>query len=336
MPVTLTLDEVERLSFRTLVACNTAEENARSVALSVRASEADGIHSHGLARQPTYCEHARIGKIKGDATPTVKQTGPAALMADARDGFAHPAIDLALPELMDLAHQTGIAALGVTNSYNCGVVGYHVERIAASGLLALGFVNAPASIAPYGGRTGVFGTNPLAFAAPLPGGRPPLVIDQSSSVVAKSEVIVHASEGKDIPQGWALDEAGRPTTDPKAGLKGTMVPMGGHKGAGQALLVEIMAACLTGATLAIHASSFADNTGGPPRTGQCFIALSPAHFGGADVFEARIADLLAAIEQQQGTRLPGARRHASRLRTASEGIEISDKLHQRLTGYLAG
>ncbi|MDJ0896415.1 MAG: Ldh family oxidoreductase [Alphaproteobacteria bacterium] len=335
MPVTLTLDEVEQLSFRTLVACGTAEANARSVAMSVRASEADAIHSHGLARQPTYCEHARIGKIKGDATPTVKQTGPAALMADARDGFAHPAIDLALPELMDLAHQTGIAALGVTNSYNCGVVGYHVERIAASGLLALGFVNAPASIAPYGGRTGVFGTNPLAFAAPRTGAHRPLVIDQSSSVVARSEVIVHANEGKDIPEGWALDEAGQPTTDPKAGLKGTMVPMGGHKGAGQALMVEVMAACLTGATLAVHASSFADNLGGAPRTGQCFIALSPAHFGGTDVFETRLTDLLAAIEAQDGARLPGARRQAARLRTANEGIRISDKLHERLTSYLA-
>ena len=96
-----------------------------------------------------------------------------------------------------------------------------------------------------------------------------------------------------------------------------------------------MAACLTGATLAVHASSFADSLGGPPRTGQCFVALSPAAFAGKDVFDARLADLLAAIEQQEGARLPGARRQASRLRTATEGIQISDKLHERLTGYLA-
>jgi len=332
MTVTLTLAEVDDLTFRALRASKTSETNTRSVTDSVVASEADGIHSHGLARLPTYCEHARCGKIDGNAMPDLVQVAPAGLRVDARDGFAHPAIDLGLEPLTALAKETGIAALAVTNSYNCGVCGYHVERIADQELIALGFVNAPASIAPWGGSRAVFGTNPISFAAPRDGA-PPLVIDQSSSVVAKSEVIVHGQIGEPIPDGWALDKHGKPTTDPKAALDGgTMVPSGGYKGAGIALVVELMAAAMTGATLSINASSFADNTGGPPRTGQFFIAVSPDHFSGGS-FAAQAAEVYGAISGQDGARLPGDRRLAAREAAKRGGIKIRKALHDRLLAY---
>jgi len=332
--VTLSLAEVDDLTFRALRACNTNNDNARSVADSVVASESDGIHSHGLARLPTYCEHARRGKIDGNATPVLEQVAAAGLRVDARDGFAHPAIDLGLERLTALAKETGIAALAVTNSYNCGVCGYHVERIADQGMIALGFVNAPASIAPWGGNRAVFGTNPLSFAVPRDG-MPPLVVDQSSSVVAKSEVIVHSQTGEPIPEGWALDKQGKPTTDPKVALDGgTMVPAGGYKGAGVALVVEVMAAALTGASLSINASSFADNSGGPPRTGQFFIAVSPDHFSGGS-FAAQVEAVFGAIAGQEEARLPGDRRLAAREATKRDGIEIRDALHERLLGYCA-
>jgi (2R)-3-sulfolactate dehydrogenase (NADP+) len=333
MTITLSLAEVDDLTYRALVASSTAAANARSVTRSVVASEAEGIHSHGLARLPTYCEHARCGKIDGQVTPSAEQVAPAAVLADARDGFAHPAIDLGMELFLPLASKTGIAALGVTNSYNCGVCGYHVERIAETGLVALGFVNAPASIAPWGGRKAVFGTNPLSCAVPREGA-PPIVIDQSSSVVAKSEVVVHAQKGEPIPEGWALDAEGRPTTDPKAALAGSMVPSGAYKGAGVALVVEVLAAAVTGATLSLEASSFADNEGGSPRTGQLFIAINPRVFAG-DRFATQIESLAAAIAGQEGARLPGDRRLAARERTAREGVTIRKALHERLLGYCA-
>jgi len=331
MTVTLSLAEVEALTFRALTACGTAEGNARPVTASVVASEADGIHSHGLARLPTYCEHARCGKIDGTVSPSVEQVAPAAVRADARDGFAHPAIDLGFELLLPLAKTTGIAALAVTNSYNCGVCGYHVERIADAGLVALGFVNAPASIAPWGGTKGVFGTNPISCAVPRRG-QAPLVIDQSSSVIAKSEVVVHAQKDEPIPEGWALDAEGRPTTDPKAALAGTMVPSGGYKGAGIALIVEFMAAAMTGSHLSIDASSFADNQGGSPRTGQFFMAIDPGTFAGAG-FADQVARLFGAISDQDGARLPGDRRLAARARTAKDGVTIRKALHDKLVGY---
>ena len=330
--VTLTVDEVEALTQAVLVTSNTSEANARSVTRSVVASELDGIHSHGLARLPTYCEHAKCGKIDGQASPSVEQVAPAALRADAHDGFAHPAIDLGFAKLVTLAKSTGIAGLAVTNSYNCGVLGYHVEALASAGLVALGYTNAPASIAPAGGKKAVFGTNPVACAAPDGKGGAAFVIDQSSSVIARSEVMVHAASGEPIPEGWALDADGQPTTDPAAAMKGTMVPAGGYKGAGAALMVEMMAAALSGSTLSANASSFGANDGGSPRTGQFFIAIDPGPFS-AGGFEERMAGLVAAITGQDGARMPGSRRRDARSRVARDGVTFARGLHEKLLGY---
>lgn len=330
--VRLTLAEVEDLTFRALAASGLGPVQNRAVTASVVDAEAEGVHSHGLARLPTYCEHARCGKIDGRAEPTLTRPAPGLVRVDAADGFAHPAIDLGLPALIEAAARQGVAAMAVTRSYNCGVVGYHVRRIAEAGFLALGFVNAPASIAPVGGTVPVFGTNPIALAVPRAEGGP-LVLDQSSSVVAKSEIVVHRQRGEAIPLGWALDRDGQPTTDPAAALDGgTMVPAGGHKGAGLAFLVEIMAAWMTGASLSVDASSFADNAGGPPRTGQFFLAVAPGPIAG-EAAEARLARLLTAIADQPGARLPGTRRAAARARTLAEGVVIPAALHGRLLVY---
>ncbi|MBI3938503.1 MAG: Ldh family oxidoreductase [Betaproteobacteria bacterium] len=327
--VALSLAEVGELSLRALLNSNVSRANAGSVAASIVAAEAEGIHSHGLMRLPTYCDHARCGKVNGNAVPTATVTAPGALVVDARDGFAHPAIDLGLKDFGALVRKNGIAAMAVTNSYNCGVVGYHVGRVAAEGLVCLAYVNTPAAIAPWGGAKALFGTNPIAFAAPRRNGAP-VVIDQSSSVVARGEVMLKAQQGLPIPEGWAFDKDGKPTTDPNASLKGgSMAPAGGYKGAGIALMVEVMAAVLTGANFSFAASSFANNEGGPPRTGQFFIGLDPAAFAGAR-FPDRIEELCTAILTQPGARLPGARRLAARERTAGEGVVISGKLYDDL------
>jgi (2R)-3-sulfolactate dehydrogenase (NADP+) len=333
MAVRLTLDEVEELTQAALTGSGVRQDNARSVTRSVVASEADGIHSHGLARLPTYCEHARCGKIDGQADPRAERVAGSGIRVDACDGFAHPAIDLGLDQFLPLAQETAVAGMAVTRSYNCGVVGYHVERIADAGMVALGFVNAPASIAPWGGSTPVFGTNPLACAIPRKDWAA-LVVDQSSSVVAKSEIVVHKQKSESIPRGWALDADGHSTTDPEAALAGSMLPMAGHKGSGIALIVEVLAAAVTGSNLSIDASSFADNKGGSPRTGQFFLGIDPAAFGG-DGFSQRLERLVSAIESQDGARLPGQGRLRARERTARDGVEIDQSLHDKISGYAA-
>jgi len=329
------LDAVEQLARNALAASNVSSDNAAIMARSVRAAEADGLRSHGLARLPAYCDHARIGKVDGHAVPDVRQTAASAILADARCGFAHPAIERGLEQLVKRARETGIAVLAVTNSYNCGVVGHHVEAVARSGHVALGFVNTPPAIAPWGGRKPLLGTNPIAFAMPR-AGEPPLIIDQSSSVVARGEVLVHAQTGKPIPEGWAVDRDGHPTRDAKAAMDGSLLPAGGHKGAALALMIELLAAALGGANLGMDASSFADNVGPPPRTGQSFIAIDPSHLAGSDVAAARTERLLAAMLSQSGVRLPGTRRLANRDRISRDGVEVPDTLLEKINAAIAG
>jgi len=190
--------------------------------------------------------------------------------------------------------------------------------------VALLFANTPAAMAPWGGAQALLGTNPIAFACPLPG-REPIVVDLSLSKVARGNILAAEQRGERIPEGWALDEAGQPTTDPDAALRGTMLPLGDAKGTALALMVELLAAGLTGATYAAEASSFLDAKGPPPGTGQLIVAFDPAALGGADA-TGRFAALAAAIEAQAGARLPGARRLEARRRARTDGIALSDTL----------
>jgi (2R)-3-sulfolactate dehydrogenase (NADP+) len=320
-PITLAIAEIERLAQTALSRAGARPEAARSLAAAIAAAERDGIASHGLAYLPTYCQHLRCGKVVPDAVPLVERPAPGVVTVDAQSGFAHPAIDAGFAELVPLARAQGIATLAVRNSYNCGVLGYHTETLARAGLVGLAFTNAPASIAASGGKRPVLGTNPWSVAVPDGKGEAAIVIDQSASVVAKSEVMKKARRGEPIPVGWALGPDGAPTTDPAVGLKGTMVPAGGYKGVGAATLVEIMAACLAGATLGVDASPFSGTAGGPPRTGQLFIAIVPeATSGGA--FAARMAGLVAALSAEPGAHLPGARRQAARARALAHGVTV--------------
>ncbi|MEM7296042.1 MAG: Ldh family oxidoreductase [Pseudomonadota bacterium] len=330
----LTLTEIEALAFKALVAAGTSAANARPLARATAATEADGIASHGLAYIPIYCEHVRCGKVDGQALPKRQAPRPGVVTVDAATGFAHPAIDLGFEALIPAARSQGIAALAIRNSYNCGVLGLHTRRLAAEGLVGLGFTNAPASIAPWGGSTPVVGTNPFSLAAPGPHGAAIVLIDQSASVIAKSEVMKHAREGRPIPEGWALDPSGQSTTDPDIGLKGSMAPSGGYKGVGVALLTEIMAAVLSGATLGLDASPFSGTAGGPPKTGQFFIAVDAGATSG-DAFAERLAALAGAIRGQDGARVPGEGRAAKRRSAEQDGVAVDVAILEKIDAVIA-
>ena len=319
---TLTLEEAEAWAVSTLMRCRTEAGNAKSVAHALVGAEADGQKGHGLSRLPTYAAQVKAGKVDGFAKPSLEWRRPAAAIVDAKHGFAYPAIDLALDALSKAARVGGTAAAAITRSHHCGVVGHPVERLASEGLLALMFANTPGAIAPWGGTKAVFGTNPIAFACPLPG-KPPIVVDLSLSKVARGNVLAAKQKGETIPEGWALDAAGKPTIDAAAALAGTMLPLGDAKGTALALMVELLAAGLTASNFAADASSFLNAQGAPPGTGQLLIVFDPAAFGGSLDHFARLA---ASIEAQPGARLPGARRLAARDKARRDGVAVSDAL----------
>ncbi|WRH60598.1 MAG: Ldh family oxidoreductase [Bosea sp. (in: a-proteobacteria)] len=298
--------------------------NAASVAWALVMAEADGLKGHGLSRVPTYLAMLKSGKIDGQVVPKASRPKPGVLAIDAGHGFAYPAIDLAIAEIPDLARDQGIVAVPIRRSNHCGAAGLHVERLAEQGLVALLFANTPGAIAPWGGSKPVFGTNPIAFAAPL-AGREPVVIDMALSKVARGPIVAAKQKGQAIPEGWALDVHGKPTTDAAAALAGTMVPLGDAKGATLAMMVEILAAALVGAHFGFQASSFLDAEGGPPDTGQLILAIDP-HAMGGNWFDERMRALVHAIEAQEGTRLPGVRRLTLRAKARAEGIDMPEDM----------
>ena len=321
---TLTIANAQELVVRILQAHKTSAENAQHVARALVAAEIDGQRGHGLSRLPSYAAQSESGKVDGFAMPVVLNRKKAAVRIDALNGFAYPAFDLAISELKSLVSDAGVAVASVFRSHHFGQAGYHAERLAEQGLVAIVFGNSPKAIAPWGGNRGVFGTNPIAFAAPRVNDIP-LLIDLSLSKVARGKVMLAQQRGESIPDDWALDEHGLATTDPGEALKGTMLPMGGAKGAALVLMVEILAAGLSGANFGYEASSFFSADGAPPGVGQMILAFDPGFLSGGSYFM-RIEDLISEITQQENVRLPGGKRIMLRKKAEQQGLLVPAKL----------
>lgn len=320
-----TPEEIERLALSALMASGASRTNAAPVARALARAEAEGNRVCGLFYLPIFCDHLTCSKVDGRAVPDISVRG-ATISVDARSGFAHPAIEAGLPSLIAAAREHGIAAMSVRNSYNCLALSHHVTPIAEQGMIGICMSNAPASVAPPGATRALFGTNPLAFAIPSADGRP-IVVDQSMSAVTKTAMILRKNSGEPIPPGWAQDKQGRTTTDAATGLEGSLLPAGGQKGANVALLIEILAAALTGSHLSTQASGLSDNRGGPPGLGQFMLAIDPGHFAAGNL--ASSITELAATYGQAGVRLPG------RSRKWQERVEIDADLWNKALALAA-
>ena len=327
--------ELLRLATRALEKAGALTATAKSAAQALVAADEQGMASHGTSRVPLYVAHLRNARVDGQATPRIINDRGGACLIDANGGMAYPACDLAVKELARRAGEFGVAYIGITNSNHFGMTSYHLEPLAAAGLIALAFGNSPAAMPAVGGKRPLFGTNPIAAAFPRRSGDP-LLIDLSLSEVARGKLMVAVRDGKDIPLGWAVDSDGNPTTDPSAGLAGAMLPMGGNKGAMLALIIELLSVALTGAAFGYENDSFFTETGRPMSIGQGFLALDPEAFAGRAVFIARIEALIEAMLVDDGVRLPGARRFALQRTARAQGITIPDALYQQLQSLSAG
>ena len=312
------LTEAEDLVAAALVAAGTTSANARSVAAALVAAEAEGQVGHGFSRLADYAAQVKSGKVDGQAVPQRIDETDAALVIDAQDGFAYPALDMAVDLGTAAAGKHGTASVAVNRSHHCGALSVQVARIAQHGQIGLMVANTPAAIAPWGAGTPVFGTNPIAFAAPRANGDP-LVIDLSMSKVARGKIMHAKKTGGQIPEGWAVDADGAPTTDPEAALAGSMLPMGEAKGTALALMVEILAAVLPGANSSRSVSSFFTADGPPAGSGQFLLMLAPPD---PEAFSARLEPLLEFISDLEGARLPGERRSAAIAEAHKNGLSV--------------
>jgi (2R)-3-sulfolactate dehydrogenase (NADP+) len=332
----VTMEEARGLVAAALQAAGANAAMAQATARALVLAEAQGLASHGLSRVPQYSTHLRNGRVNGAAVPGVAKGKSAAAIVDAQEGLAFAACELAVQEAIARAREFGISIVGVTNSHHCGVVIDHLRAAAEAGMVGLGFANSPSAMPAAGGKHPIFGTNPIAAIFPRRGDAVPLMIDLSLSEVARGKLMVAAKDGKAIPAGWALDAQGNPTTDPKAGLAGSMLPIGAvssPKGAMLALVVELLVTALIGANFGFEASSFFVDEGNRPRIGQTFIVIDPGALAGREGFLDRVELLVREMLVDDGVRLPGARREALLVKARAEGLELGDAVIKSLQGH---
>lgn len=326
--------DLERLMVSALTRSGATPAMAAATARALAVAELEGIASHGASRIPQYCAHLKNGRATGGAVPVVARDSKGACLVDAKQGLAFEACALAGREAVRRGKEYGVAFVAVTNSNHFGVAAYHLETVAAAGLVGLAFGNSPAAMPAWGGKRALFGTNPVAAVFPRRGA-PALSIDLSLSAVARGKIMVAARDGKPIPEGWALDSEGRPTTDAKAALAGSMLPAGGVKGAMLALTVELLVCALSGAAFGFESDSFFTEEGKPTRIGQAFLAIDPAALAGNDVYLERVETLVAAMSEDPQVRLPGERRLRNREKAEREGLSIPAELFAKIR-LLAG
>ncbi len=327
MPRT-SVNELTELAARALQNAGASHVMAAATARALVAAEAAGLAGHGLSRVALYAQHVREGRANGTAEPRIVHEKGATCLIDAQGGLAYLAMEVATREAMRRATEFGVAFCGVTHSHHCGAMDYHLAPLAAAGLVGIGFTNTPAAINAWGGRKPLFGTNPIAAVFPRQDGLP-LVIDLSLTEVARGKIMVAANEGRPIPAGWAFDRDGKPTTDARAALTGSMAAIGGAKGAMLALLVELLCVTLTGARFGLENDSFFE-PGDPASIGHALVAIDPAALGGAGVYFERIETLIAAMLADEGVRLPGDRRHKSAADARANGVEVPAALLKQL------
>ncbi|WP_411890231.1 Ldh family oxidoreductase [Yoonia sp. SDW83-1] len=313
--------EIEERSFAALTAHGAGKRQARSVAKAVARAEALGNVICGLYYLESYCVQLTSGRVKGTIDPVVSRPRPAAVLSDARFGFAQYAFEVALTTALKAARENGVATLAVAHAHTCTSLGYFTEQIAGEGLIGIGFTNASPVVAPPGGNKAVIGTNPIAMSVPGDGALA-MHFDFSTSAVALGKITMAKAAGESIPLGWAVDAEGQPTTDPEAALKGALVSAGGYKGWGFGLMAELLAAGMTGSVNSLDVGGLKLPDGPPHGLGQFYILLDPGtyHADFADRF-ARVAEAVAA---QEGTRIPGANRHVM------QDVDVPDALWEQV------
>jgi delta1-piperideine-2-carboxylate reductase len=324
--------ELMALVERALVRHGMSEKNASAVAYVCVAAERDGSTGHGLFRLAGYIATLKTGWVDGKATPVVDNTTPGIVRVDACNGFAQAALEAAKLPAIEKVRQNGVCVIAVRHSHHLAALWPDVEMFAREGLVALAVVSSIRRVVPWGGRTPVYGTNPMAFAVPRSNGDP-LVFDQASSAMAFGEVGVAAQRGQPVPEGVGVDRSGQPTTNAQAIVDGgSLLPFGSYKGSSIAMMVEVLAAALTGGNFSFEFDLATCPGAQTPRTGEFVLLIDPQQTG-ENNFAGRIDILVDALHASGQNRLPGDRRYQNRKQSMARGVLVSDEMMRQIESW---
>ena len=318
--IDINLDEIFSLAKAALIKHGANEENAEAVANTVTNAERDGSISHGLFRIPGYIKALQSKKVDGCAKPEIEQVTPVILRCNAKNGFAPLAHQYGIKKLIEAAQKFGIAGLAIQRCHHFAALWPEVEKISEHGLVGLTSVSYTPAVAPAGGTSALFGTNPMAFAWPRPG-KNPIVFDMATASMAKGEIQIAARDGHAVPLGTGLSSSGELTTDAAEIDKGVLLPFGGHKGSVIALMIELLSGPLVGETFSYESKERDNGDGGPVQGGQFILAMSPKILSGKDTSD-QTEQFLKKYNDIDGVRIPGARRHTNRKDTGPRKVNL--------------
>lgn len=285
-------------------ACGMGETDANLLAWSLVAADRRGIHSHGVLRVPDYVEKLTEGGVDPRGRPRLVSTKSAALVVDGGNAMGQVAADFAMRAAISCARETGVAVAAVHGSNHCGTLDQWTLLAAAEGMVGIAATNALPTMAPWGGVEKIVGMNPLSIAFPA-AEEPPVVLDIAFGATAHGKIRVYHQKGQSIPEGWAFDAEGRPTTDAGAALDGLIQPFGGFKGIGLAVMTGMLSTLLSGAAYGTELGNMVDGAR-PGMDGQIFVALDVAAFQPLDEVRRRVDAISRQIRESRPAE-PGAK-----------------------------
>lgn len=311
---------------RVLQKAGVREEDSWIIADTLLCADLRGIYSHGIGKLDNYTARVEAGVLDPSASLKVERENAVMAVINAHNGFGQVAAYHAMELALKKAKENGIGMVLVNNSNHFGIASYYSLMAAEKKLIGVVATNASPGIAPFGAKEKLFGTNPISIAVPSKS-KFPIVLDMSSSVVARGKVRQAITTGGQIPLGWARDKDGIPTTDPAAALKGTLEPISGPKGSGLALMVEIMCGVLSASTLPGEVRMITD-TSGPCKTGHLFYAINPESFMNGEQFLGDIDDTISRIKGlspiDKEVYVPGELEYLNTRKSSKEGILLKD------------
>jgi L-2-hydroxycarboxylate dehydrogenase (NAD+) len=271
-----------------------SSEHAKICADALINAEQVGAYGHGLSRLKMYCDRIKKKVINAKPKIKIKNISQSISQVDANDSIGFVAADIAIKTAIKNAKKTGIGLVGVKNSGHYGLSGYYAEQATKKNLVTMIFTNAPPAVAPHGALKSLFGTNPICFGTPT-GSKVPFILDTSISMINRGKIRVAARNNQNIPEGVALDNKGRPTTDAKKALKGVQLPIAGFRGSGLAWMVDILSGVLTGGNHAGKVKDPFDDFSGPQNIGHLFFTFKPNLF--VNNYSQRIKENIRVIKK---------------------------------------
>ncbi|KAK4237323.1 Malate/L-lactate dehydrogenase [Achaetomium macrosporum] len=285
--ILVTHEDAKTFIVAVLEASGVSSKNAEIVARGLVQADLRGVESHGINRIPSYLARIRNGVLDPKAEPTLTQVTPVVAQVDGNNGFGFPAAHLAMETAISMAQSFGIGMVSVKHSNHFGMSAWIVRQAVDAGMMSLVFTNSSPALPVWGGKSQLIGVSPIACGAPGGENSIPFILDMAPSVAARGKIYKALRRGEKIPEGWALDEDGKPTDDPEKALKGVMLPMGGPKGSALAIMMDVFSGVLSG-------SAFAGGVAGPydmsrpGDVGHFIIALKPDLFMSLEEFRSRM------------------------------------------------